>query len=100
MLKTSVSAELDNRELVTESVAGATRDVNGIDLASDHLYVHRVAEVWITYHKTIAKITPILTLDSSSQFKNENTLLLMLKASLIVPREMELFLSVLHKYWV
>jgi hypothetical protein len=56
---------------------------------------------WVgSYHITIAKRVPIRTVDTNSQFKNENMLLLIPKASLIVWRERELFLRVFHRYWM
>jgi len=74
MLGTSIIEELNDRERVTESVAGAKTDVNGRDLAIDQNIVRKVAEAFSTHQKKIAKITPIRIFDSNSQFKKENML--------------------------
>jgi hypothetical protein len=100
MLKTGVFAERDKRERVTESVAGANNEVNGMALEVHQPYDQEVAQVRNSYHKTIARMAPIRTVDMNSQLKNENMLLPMPKASLIVRRERELLLRVLHKYWI
>jgi hypothetical protein len=78
---------------VTDSVAGAKTVVNGKDLALDQTCAYNARKASVAHQKTLTKITPSRIFNSSSQFKNENMLFVTLKASLIVRREIVLFLS-------
>jgi hypothetical protein len=89
--------------LPTLRVGGANRDVRGINLSVlDTLIPDQGsgAALLVAYHIIIAKITSTRIFNSSSKFRKDSALLVMLKASLIVLRVIDLCRSVFQRYWI